>query len=268
MKVKIVDQKNAQKSEIELPSQFGEDIRPDLIKRAVETIQANRRQQYGAKPGAGMRASAEISRRRHNFKGAYGYGISRVPRKIMSARGTRFNWVGAVAPGTVGGRRAHAPKSSKVWTKKMNVKERRKAIRSAMAATIVKAIVEQRGHKVPSTYPFILDSSFEKLSKTSEVFNTLSTLGLKEEFERTSEKKIRAGKGKLRGRKYKSKVGPLIVVSCPCELQKSARNIPGVDVVVVSRVNAELLAPGTDYGRLTLWTQGAIETVAKNNLFI
>ena len=267
MKAKLVDG-IAELGEVQLPEQFNEEIRPDLIKRAVHVIQANTRQPYGAKEGAGMRASADISRRRHNFKGSYGYGISRVPRKIMSARGTRFNWTGAVAPGTVGGRRAHPPKPEKDWSKKINIKERRKAIRSAISATAIPAIVKQRGHKVPAKYPFVLDSKVESLKKTDDVLKVLNGLGLKEELERTSQTKIRAGKGTMRGRKYKSKVGPLIVVSGKCDLQKSARNIPGVEVRVVSRLNAEALAPGTDYGRLTLWSKSAIEQMKEKQLFM
>ncbi len=267
MKLKILDTKNTETGSIDLPVQFSEEIRPDLIKRAVEVIQANSRQKYGAKPGAGLRVSADISRRRHNFKGSYGHGISRVPRKIMSARGTRFNWVGAEAPGTVGGRRAHPPKPAKNWEKKINKQEKRKAIRSAMSATVVSALVEKRGHKVPSAYPFIAETNFESLSKTDEVLKVLLSYGLKDELERSSIKKIRAGKGTMRGRKYKTRVGPLLIVSQPCELQKAAKNIPGVDISVVSRINVDLLAPGTDYGRLTIWTKAAIEKLAKENLF-
>lgn len=267
MKLKIVDAKKIEKGSLDLPPQFGEEIRPDLIKRAVHSVQANSRQRYGAKPEAGMRASADISRRRHDYKGSYGHGISRVPRKIMTGRGTRFHWVGAVAPGTVGGRRAHAPKADKQWDKKMNKKERRKAIRSAISATIVSQIVEKRGHKVPQAYPFILDESAEKVAKTDEALEMLNGLGLTQELLRCGVKKVRAGKGKIRGRKYDKKVGPLIVVSGPCELQRAARNIPGVDVRSVSRLDAEALAPGTDYGRLTLWTKAAVEKMEKDSLY-
>jgi large subunit ribosomal protein L4e len=267
MKLKIVDAKKIEKGSRDLPSQFSEEIRPDLIKRAVHAVQANSRQKYGAKPEAGMRASADISRRRHDYKGSYGHGISRVPRKIMTGRGTRFHWVGAVAPGTVGGRRAHAPKADKQWDKKMNKKERRKAIRSAISATVISQLVEKRGHKIPQGYPFIIDESAEKITKTDEAKEMLKLLGLNDELIRCEVKKIRAGKGKMRGRKYNKKVGPLVVVSGPCELQKAARNIPGVEVRSVSRLNAELLAPGTDYGRLTLWTKAAIEKMEKESLF-
>ena len=178
-----------------------------------------------------------------------------------------MNWVGAFAPGTVGGRRAHPPKSEKIWWKKINEKERKKAIRSAIAATILKDIVTERGHLIPSNYPFVLDDKFESMSKTKEVIESFKKLGLENELARVEGKKIRAGRGKSRGRKYKKKKGPLIVVSKINKLSNALSNIPGIDVVEVKSLNAELLAPGAKAGRLTLWTNAAISILEKENLF-
>ena len=268
MKLKILDQEKKEKGSKDLPKQFDEEIRRDLIKRAVETLQSNQRQRYGAKPEAGKRPSAELSKRRRKYRGSYGIGISRVPRKILSRRGTRFNWVGAFAPGTVGGRRAHPPKAEKTWEKKINKKENRKAIRSALAATIAKDIVVERGHKVPENYPFILDSYVEGIDKTSAFKKMLLQLGLQDEVTRGSKKTIRAGKGKMRGRKYKRKSSVLVVTSESCKLLKTCNNITGVDVVQVNELNAELLAPGGEPGRLTLFTDKALEKMEKEGLFI
>jgi large subunit ribosomal protein L4e len=252
----------------ELPVQFSEPVRPDLIKRAVEALQNRRRQPYGADPMAGKKCSAEVSRRRRKYRGSYGHGISRVPRKVLTRRGTRFYWVGAFAPGTVGGRRAHPPKAEKNWTRKINEKENSKAIRSALAATVIKEAVANRGHKTPNNYPFLIEDAFETLNKTKLVRETLIKLGLKDELERSSKRTIRAGKGKLRGRKYIKKKGPLLVVSKQCPLIKSGRNVPGVEVVEVNALNAEILAPGTAVGRLTIFTTGAIERMNKEKLFM
>ncbi|MBW2983678.1 50S ribosomal protein L4 [Candidatus Woesearchaeota archaeon] len=268
MKVSVISASKEKKKEIELPSQFNEEVRADIILRAVLAIQSNRRQRYGASPEAGKRASAVISRRRHDYRGAYGHGISRVPRKILTRRGTRMYWVGAFAPGTVGGRRAHPPKASKVYSQKINKKERRKAIRSAIAASIIKELVEQRGHKVPNDYPFVLESKIEDIKKTKDIKSTLEKIGLKEELKRASIKTIRAGKGKSRGRKYKKRAGPLLVVSKECSLMSSASNIPGINIVEVKNINAELLAPGAVPGRLTLWSEAAIEKLGKEKLFM
>lgn len=267
MKVNIVSIENARLGEMDMPSQFDEEIRPDLIKRAVLAVQSKRKR-YGAEPMAGKKASAEISRRRRNYKGAYGHGISRVPRKILSRRGTRMNWVGAFAPGTVGGRRAHPPKAGKNWGQKINKKEKTKAIRSALAATINPELVKQRGHLLPEAYPLVLEDKFEGIDKTKRVKEVIQKLGLGDELKRVSAKSIRAGKGKTRGRKYRSKRGFLIVVSKECKLKEAAKNILGSEVESVNSLNAEILAPGALPGRLTIFTKGAIERLEKERLFM
>ncbi|MBL7100867.1 MAG: 50S ribosomal protein L4 [Nanoarchaeota archaeon] len=266
MKADVLNVKGEKVKTIDLPGQFDEEIRPDIIKRAVLVMQANKRQPYGANPRAGKRASANLSRRRRKYRGSYGHGISRVPRKIMTRRGTSLFWVGAVAPGMVGGRRAHPPKAEKIWLQKINIKERRLAIRSALAATCIKELVEKRGHLFKNV-PIVVESGFENLKKTKEVITALTSLDLKKELERASVKKIRSGKGKSRGRKYKARKGPLIVVSQKCELQKSAKNIPGINISIIGSINAELLAPGSEPGRLTIFTDKAIEKLAKEKLF-
>ncbi len=262
MKVQIIG-----KGKRTLPAQFDERVRPDLIKRAVISLRTKRRQPYGSKPEAGMRHSSRISKRRRDWRGSYGMGISRVPRKVMIRRGSRFNWTGATIPSTVGGRRAHPPKAERNWEEKINKKERQKSIRSAIAATVLPEHVEKR-HKLPKDYPFILSSEIEDITKTSEIMKIMTDLGLEEELERVKQKKIRSGKGKMRGRKYSKKKGPLVVVSEECPLVKAARNIEGVDVVPVRELNAELLAPGTVPGRLTLWTEKAIDVLKEEELFL
>lgn len=267
MKLNILDQANNKTGEIRLPNQFEEEFRPDLIQRAVLTIQSHKRQPYAANTEAGKRASAKLSRRRRKYRGSYGIGISRVPRKILSRRGARMNWAGAFAPGTVGGRRAHPPKTERIWGKKINEKERAKAIRSAIAATVLKDIVAQRGHLVPDNYPFVLDDKFESLNKTQDVIEAFGKLGLESELQRAQNRNVRAGKGKMRGRKYKKRKGPLVVVGKKDKLHNALKNISGVDVVEVRSLNTELLAPGAKAGRLTLWTSSAIGILGKEKLF-
>jgi large subunit ribosomal protein L4e len=267
MKLKIIDQENRSKGDKVMPFQFSEEYRPDLIKRAVLAFQSGSRQRYGADPEAGKKHSSKLTKRRKKYRGCYGFGISRVNRKIHSRRGTRMYWVGTFSPQTVGGRRSHPPKAEKVYAQRINQKERKKAIRSAIAATLDKSIVALRGHKIPNNYPFVVDGSFEKMDKTSEVKKALLSLGFAPELERAEEKKVRAGIGKTRGRKYQKKKGPLIVVSDECPLLKAARNIAGIDVVSVKSLNPELLAPGAMPGRITLWTENAVEEMSKNKLY-
>jgi large subunit ribosomal protein L4e len=267
MKINVFAKDAKATGSVELPAQFKETVRPDLIKRAVLVLQANARQPYGSFTEAGKRSSAYVSKRRHAYKSTYGIGQSRTPRKVMSYRGSRFNWKGAFAPQTVGGRRSHPPKASKQWDLKINDQERLKAIRSALAATLDKTLVVARGHKLPTTYPVALASDIESMVRTADVLALLEALGFQDDLDRASERKIRPGRGDRRGRKYRQKTSILLVTSGECALSKAARNIPGVDVVVVSALNAELLAPGATPGRLTLFTESALKRLATEKLF-
>ena len=268
MRVSIVDLQKKELKKIDLPSQFDEKVRPDIIKKAVLALQANKRQVYGADLSAGKKTAVRVSKRRRDYRGSYGHGISRVPRKVLSRRGTRFNWQGAFAPGTVKGRRAHPPKTEKVWQQKINKKERKKAIRSALAATVDKEYVKERGHLIPDDYPFVIENKVENLKKTKDIKKILDALGFEKELNRLSKKSVRAGKGKRRGRKYKKKAGILIVVSDKCWLQKAVKNIPGIETAIINKLNAELLAPGTLPGRATIFTEAAIDKIARERLFM
>ncbi len=267
MKLNIISAARHKSGERELPAQFREEYRPDLIRRAVLALQSIARQRYGASPEAGLRQSSKLSKRRRKYRGSYGFGISRVNRKILSRRGMRMNWVGAFSPQTRGGHRSHPPKAEKQWAQKINRKEQRKAVRSAIAATVRKEIVQQRGHKVPPEYPFIMESAVEQMQKTSEVEAFLSTWGFDEELNRGSATKVRAGKGKRRGRKYRHTKSLLLVVSKSCPLQRAAANIPGVEAVPVKHLHAGVLAPGALPGRATLWSEAAVEVMEKEKLF-
>ncbi len=266
MKADVFGVDGKKSGSVNLPKQFNESIRPDLIKKAHEVIDANSRQPYGTFVGAGIRASAEMSRRRKKFRGSYGHGMSRVPRKAFWRRGTQFGYMGAFAPGTVKGRRAHPAKAEKDFSKKMNKNERRFAIRSAIASTIIPDIVKARGHRF-SELISVADSKIESFNKTKDVQSFLTKINLVEEMKRVSEKKIRSGKGKMRNRKYRTKKGPLFVVSKECALSNSAANILGVDVCEVKNLNVRLLAPGGNPGRLTIFSKDAIELLEKEKLF-
>lgn len=267
MQVKIIDAANKEAGKKELPIQFNEEYRLDLIRRAYYSLKSIERQPYGTKPGAGTRQSVEVSKRRRDYRGSYGIGIARIPRKVFLHRGTRFNWTGAFIPSTVGGRAAFPPKAEKIWTQKINTKERRMSIRSAIATTMVPKLVEQR-HKLPASFPFIVSASFEDIASTKDAKKAFEAMGMKAELERTAEKKIRAGKGTMRSRKYTTKKGPLIVVSKECKLMKAAANIAGVEIIDVKHLNILYLAPGAVPGRLTLWTEPAIEILSKEKLFM
>ena len=138
------------------------------------------------------------------------------------------------------------------------------ALRSAVAATGSKETVAARGHIVDDIpdFPLVVVDDIQSLKKTKDIEEALVSLGVWSDVFRVKEsRKIRAGKGKMRGRKMKQAVGPLLVIANNDGVAEAARNIPGVDVTSVENLNAELLAPGTHPGRLTLWTSSAFEKV-------
>jgi large subunit ribosomal protein L4e len=99
----------------------------------------------------------------------------------------------------------------------------------------------------------------QDLTKTKDVVQFLKAVGVFEDILRAKEgRNIRAGRGKLRGRRYKNRKSLLIVADEGSALFNSARNLAGVDVVSVDSISTELLAPGTHAGRLTIWTESAI----------
>ncbi|MCK4928927.1 MAG: 50S ribosomal protein L4 [Methanosarcinales archaeon] len=246
-KAKIMDLTGAQKGEIELPEVFDEIYRPDLIKKAVLAAQANRLQAYGPTPYAGMQTSA------HNA--GPGRGSARVPRIKNGNRVARICQAR-------GGRKAHPPKVEKDYSEKINKKERLKAINSAIAATGNVELTKQRGHRFDAELPIVAADEFQDVQTTKEVTGFMETINVFQDVMRAKNgKHIRAGGGKRRGRKYKKPKSLLIVVGQDNGIVRAARNLAGVDVVQVNRLNAELLAPGTHAGRLAIWTESAIRAL-------
>jgi large subunit ribosomal protein L4e len=231
---------------LELPEAFETAYRPDLIRRAVNAAQANRKQDYGSDDYAGMRTPAESQ--------GSGRGMAHVPRE---------NGQGRRVPQTVGGRRAHPPKEEKDRGLDINTKEKKLAVRSAVAATADADTVADRGHDFDDDVelPLVVSDDFEDLVKTQEVVDVLESLGVDADIERADEATVRAGRGTTRGRKYDRAKSILFVTSE--EPSKAARNLAGADVTTAREVNAEDLAPGGDAGRLTVWTESAVAEVAE-----
>ncbi len=251
----------ASKESVDLPLQFDTPYRPDVIKRAVLAVQSRRFQPHGVDELAGKKNTAQSWQT--------GHGRSRIPR--IKGSGTSAANKAGFAPGTVGGRVAHPPEARKVLIERINKKENRLAIRSAIAASSNPEFVKARGHRVDNVphIPLIVSSRLESLETTKEVHDTLTALGLGDDLERAiNGRAIRAGKGKMRGRKMKTPKSLLIVVGTDTGVGKAARNLPGVDTAEVHGLNAELLAPGTHPGRLVVWTTSAIDRLGKENLFI
>ncbi len=249
MKATLYDIFGKKKSELSLPKVFSTKVREDIVAKYYEADKFV--QPYSPKDRAGLRqvASGIISHKRHDWKGHYGRGISRIPRKIMSRRGTQFYWVGANIPGARGGRRAHAPKGIGA-EKTINKKEMELAFNSAFAATSHPELVAKRYATIEkiSTIPAVVESLPAKTKPLkqmlSEIFSDAENIVFKK-------KEVRAGKGKLRGRKYKSNAGILIIVG-----KDEKRKMKGFDIKSKDEISISDLYP---LGRLTLYTKKALE---------
>ena len=268
MKANILNKKGENKGNVDLPKQFSEKFHPNLIKRAFNSNMSFNYQHHGTNPLAGKRHVIEVRKRRNVYRSGYGRGKSRVPKKIIARRGNRLNFIAEQAPHVRKGRTAHPPLVDKIFEEKINKKEKLFAIRSAISATVIKDLVEKRNHKIGSVKVPLVVEGIEYLNKTSQVKDLLMNLGLKNELDRIKIKKQRPGVGKMRGRRYKLKKGPLFVTSKNCELIKSAKSMQGIEAIDVSNLNVTLLAPGGVSGRLTIWTKEAIDVLEEKKLFL
>lgn len=253
MKATLYDNSGKKKSDIELPSAFSTPIREDIVVKSFESEKFLDRQVYANYKEAGKRhsASGTISHRRHEWKGHYGKGIARLPRKAMWRRGTQFYWVGAEVSQTRGGRMAHPPRASFAF-RKINKKERTLALHIAFASTFNKELVKKH---YASLETGLTASVIESLpGKTQDLLSSLKNIFGNAFSLVTKKKSIRSGKGKARGRRYKSTSG-LLIVSGNAESKKFS----GLEVKSVSELKLRDLYP---LGRLTLYTKKALEEIS------
>jgi large subunit ribosomal protein L4e len=242
MKAQVKTIEGGVSRDIDLPVMFTEEYRPDLIKKAVMALQSTRRQPHGTYPFAGICSSA--------VGWGSGRGASHVPRIKNGSRAAKV-------PQAKGGREAHPPVVAKVLIKQINQKEKQKAFRSAIAASVQEELVRKRGHLFEGAVPVVFEDKFETLIRTQDVISALTAAGVFQDVERAKEsRKVRAGRGKMRGRRYKQRKS-LLIVTAGTPL-RSARNLAGVDVVTIDQLNVEHLAPGMQAGRLTVWTESAL----------
>ena len=244
----VLDIEGKPTGEIPLPTVFETRLRLDIIQKASIAQQSHRFQPQGRNLMAGKRTTAE----------GFGVcrGISRVPR--IGGHGP-LSGTAAFAPGTVGGRMAFPPVTAKKIAKQINRKERRLALKSAIAATASDEIVRQRGHKFDQErrLPLVVNDEVEKLSKSSQAKHFLSAVGVWDDVLR-----VRRSKRIKSGRRVHA-VGPLIVVGDDKTARKALRNFEGVSVIRADELSVESLAPGTHPGRLTIWSESAVKKIAE-----
>jgi len=260
MKGTLYTIKGEKKGEIPLPEFFDTAIREDIAAKYYEVDKFEHKHPYSNYSEAGKRHSASgiLSHRRHEWKGQYGKGVSRAPRKVMWRRGTQFFLVGAEVSGTRGGRRVHGPALIE-RNRKVNKKEMLLAINSCLASTASKEKILERystlaGKKLSLNFPIVIESSLdnikakEMLSLLSKIFHEVSHLVFRS-------KEVRAGKGKTRGRKYKSNAGLLLI-----KAKDEKIKFKGIEVVSADELCIEDIYP---LGRLTVYTEKALKELVK-----
>jgi large subunit ribosomal protein L4e len=250
--VKVYDGKTGEESgSVPLPAVFTAPIRRDIVHFVHTNLAKNHRQAYAVNKDAGHQTSAE--------SWGTGRAVSRIPR--VGGGGTHRSGQGAFGNMCRGGRMFAPTKTWRRWHRRVNVNQKRYALVSALAASAVPSLVMARGHRVEDVteVPLVL-SNVEDVKKTREAYDVLARFGASADVDKAkASKKLRSGKGKMRNRRYVMRRGPLVIYNEKQGIDRAFRNLPGVDMCHVDRLNLLQLAPGGHLGRFCVWTQGAFE---------
>ena len=257
MKITTYTTTGTKDGEIELPLIFSTPFRRELIHKAWINLTSHKFQPQGRHPSAGQDVVADSN------DPPTGQGVSRVARAQGGGGGRQGQ--GAEVASTRGGRQAHPPIVGKVIYKKLNKKENKLALCSAIAATSSKTIIESRGHKIEGieSFPIIVSDDVESISKSNEMVKVLESLKLTQDTDRLESRKSRSGQSRLRGRSKKVGKSVLFVTKDDKEVSKAIGALPGVEVKSVKDLSVLDLAPGSHPIRLTVYSKSAIEEIAK-----
>jgi len=250
--VSVFNEQGETAGQVTLPAVFKAPIRPDVVNFVHSNMAKNSRQPYAVHQHAGHQTSAE--------SWGTGRAVARIPR--VRGGGTHRSGQGAFGNMCRGGRMFAPTKTWRRWHRPINQKQRRYAICSALAASSVPALLMARGHKVDNIpeVPVVCTNAIESLTKTKAAVALLKRLNAYDDVEKCqNSKKIRAGKGKMRNRRYVMRRGPLVVYNEDHGIKQAFRNLPGVELISVDRLNLLKLAPGSHLGRFCIWSQGAFE---------
>lgn len=226
-------------------------IRPDHIRYVHTQMAKNARQAYAVSRYSGYQSSAE--------SWGTGRAVARIPR--VAGGGTHRAGQGAFGNMCRGGGMYSPTKTWRRWHRKINETEKRHALASAIAASSVPALVMARGHRIDAVpeIPLVIKDDIEKITKTKQAVALLDKFGCSEDITRVKDSKtIRAGQGKRRNNKYTMRRGPLIVYATKDRDEiRGFKNIPGVELCHVDRLNLLQLAPGGSLGRFVIFSETA-----------
>lgn len=256
MKVPVYDVSGSKAGETNLPAVFSTPFRRDIIHKAYVNLDSHKYQPQGRHPTAGMDVVARSN------DPPTGRGVSRIA-KMRGGGGGRQGQAGGVAS-VRGGRQAHPPNVAKVIWKRLNKKENRLALCSAIAGTAIGEAVKSRGHVTGNleTFPVVMRNDIESVRTTKDLISVLESLDLYGDVQRLESRRNRTGKSALRGRGKKVGKSVLFVVSDDAILRKACGSIPGVEAKVASTISVLDMAPGADPARLTIYSEGALEMLA------
>lgn len=235
-----------------LPAVFCAPVRADIVQSVHTSMAKNRRQPYAVSERAGHQTSAE--------SWGTGRAVARIPR--VSGGGTQRSAQAAFGNMCRGGRMFAPTKTWRRWHVKISVNQRRVATAAALAASAIPSLVLARGHRIERIpeVPLVVGNGIESLTKTKAAVALLKALNAYDDVLKVSNsRKLRAGKGKMRNRRHRQRRGPLVVYDNDNGVCKAFRNLPGVELVCVQRLNLLQLAPGGHLGRFVIWSQAAFE---------
>lgn len=243
-----------------MPAVFLSPIRPDIVQQVHTGMAKNKRQPYAVSEKAGHQTSAE--------SWGTGRAVARIPR--VSGGGTHRAGQAAFGNMCRSGRMFAPTKVWRKWHIKINQGQKRFATASALAASAVPSLLMARGHQVATVpeVPLVVDSAVfddSNCAKTTEALTLLKAVGAGPELEKVKgSKKLRAGKGKMRGRRHRQRRGPLVVYDPEVDgkdLVRGFRNVPGVETCAVYALNLLQLAPGGHLGRFVIWSSAAFKAL-------
>ncbi|KAJ9601833.1 hypothetical protein L9F63_000015, partial [Diploptera punctata] len=246
------DKNEASGATLALPAVFKAPIRPDVVNFVHMNMAKNHRQPYCVNKDAGHQTSAE--------SWGTGRAVARIPR--VRGGGTHRSGQGAFGNMCRGGRMFAPTKPWRRWHRRINVNQKRYAIVSAIAASGVPALVMSKGHMVQDIpeLPLVVEDKIQEYTKTKQAVIFLRRIKAWSDIQKVyKSQRFRAGKGKMRNRRRIQRRGPLIIYGQDQGLKKAFRNIPGVDLINVSKLNLLKLAPGGHVGRFVIWTQSAFK---------
>jgi len=250
------EEPNEKSGTLAMPWVLTSPLRPDLVRVIHSNMSKNTRQAVSVGAKVGYETAAE--------SWGTGRAVARVPR--APGGGTHRAGQGAFGNMCRGGGMFNPTKTWRRWHRRVNVTQKRHAVATALAASSLPPLVMARGHRIGqvSELPLVVTDGLESITKTKQAVEVLKKLGCSEELQRIIDsKKIRAGKGKARNRRYVMRKGPLVVYNEDNGIVRACRNIPGVETANVTRLNLLRLAPGGHFGRFVIWTEGAFKKLGE-----